>query len=65
MIPVPDGFFYYTLSTIVAGALIWVFIRYINKLDKTLDALMKADHAHNVALAEIKKDIETLKNRRR
>lgn len=37
--PVPDGVFYYTVTILLAGALIFIIWHFANKLTTTLDAL--------------------------
>lgn len=38
-IPTPDTLFWYTLATLMAGALIWVIATYINRTGVILDQL--------------------------
>lgn len=72
----PDGF-YYTLSMILAGALIWVIKIYLNRTDTTLrqlvDAVAKLDkmlgiheerHEHHEKQIDELKDVLTLKKKK-
>lgn len=38
----PDGWFYYAVTLVLGGALIWVLIRYVSKIDVILTTVQEA-----------------------
>jgi len=68
--PIPDGIFWYSLSTLLALSLIWVLQRYVNKTEKLLErlvadvSLLKINEAtQDTTLKEHGKDILALETR--
>jgi uncharacterized membrane protein (DUF106 family) len=66
---IPDGYFYYGLTVILAGVLIGVIWRFANKLAGTLEALKVTVHelvaitkVHQEKHEQHEKDIEELKD---
>lgn len=67
-IPVPDGLFWYSITLLVSGTLIWIIKKYLDSTDAMLKQLMASDARHDTEIMEIKtkqvndqKDIEELK----
>lgn len=60
-VPIPDSFFYYTLSTLMAAALIWILSRYVNRTGDLLDKLVQNDIKQDGRLDHHEKQIQELK----
>lgn len=61
-VPVPDGIFWYALSTLLAVALFWIIAKYVNKLDTVIENLSDNDIRQDLILKHHGDDIEDLKN---
>lgn len=66
----PDGWFYYAVTLVFGGALIWIILKYTGKIDLTLTALQQAVNElktmvslHDQKLETHDNEIETLKNK--
>lgn len=55
-IPSPDAYFWYTITVLLAGALIWIIARFLNHLK---DWMKASDKKHNELTLEI---LENKKN---
>ena len=69
-IPTPDMFFWYTLSIVLAGSLVWVVNRYVNRTDKMFQSLIDMVNELRIIIkvheSEIKNhesDIQSLKDK--
>ena len=67
---VPDAWFWYTLSIVLAGALIWVIQRYINRHERilervtqTLEEMKTMVAVHDAEIKNNRKDIDLLKQK--
>jgi hypothetical protein len=61
-IPIPDGIFYYVLSGLMGAALIWIFQKYLSKLDRTIEKLVESDIKQNVYIENHDERIEKLES---
>lgn len=66
----PDSYFWYALSITLCVALIWILIRYANKIDKTFDTmsanlklLTETQIVHGVKIEGHDKDITEIKRK--
>lgn len=64
----PDGYFYYTLTILLAGVVAGIVYRYTNKIDDTfkeiknaVSELVTANKVHNVRLDGHDREIEEIK----
>ena len=67
---VPDAWFWYSLSIVLAAALIWIFKRYITRQDSIMDRLTKnleelktLTAVHDAEIKNNRKDIDLLKQK--
>jgi hypothetical protein len=58
---VPDGIFYYSLSTLLTGALVWIIGRYVAKQSDLLEYLVKNDVRQDARLDHHDEEIIELK----
>lgn len=57
----PDSYFWYALSLLLASALIIIIYKYADKVQKTLDGLVKMVAIHENDIKHMKDDIAELK----
>lgn len=70
VVATPDSYFWYALSITLALALIWILVRYANKIDKTFDVmaanisrLTETSIVHGVKIDGHDKDITEIKRK--
>ena len=61
---VPDGIFYYSLSTLLTGALVWIIGRYVAKQSDLLEYLVKNDVRQDARLDHHDEEIIEMKARK-
>lgn len=68
--PMPDGYFWYVISTAFLSALIWIINRYVNRIDRlfeklttNIEELMRIAGLHEHRINEAEQDIDDLKKR--
>lgn len=62
-IPTPDMLFWYSLSIVLAGSLIWVVNRYVNRTDKMFSQLIDAVNELRIIIKVHETEIENLKDK--
>lgn len=62
-VPTPDMLFWYSLSIILAGALIWVVNRYVTRTDKMFSQLIEAVNELRIIIKVHETEIENLKDK--
>jgi len=55
---VPDSYFWYTLSLLLAVALIGIIWRFAERVSKTLDELKIIVKVHEAEIERLKKDVQ-------
>lgn len=70
--PIPDGYFWYVLSTVLVTALIWVVNRYVNRVDRlfeklteSINDLIQISKVHEHRLEDVEEDVRELKTIRK
>lgn len=61
--PQPDTIFYYVLSILMGMALIWIFQRYIARLDENITKLTESDIKQNFHIEDHGKRIDDLEEK--
>lgn len=62
-IPTPDMLFWYSLSIVLAGSLIWVVNRYVNRTDKMFSQLIDAVNELRIIIKVHETEIDNLKDK--
>jgi len=62
-IPTPDMLFWYSLSIGLAGGLIWVVNRYVNRTDRMFSQLIEAVNELRIIIKVHETEIDNLKDK--